>query len=79
MTRHYLRDLLERVVATFCQGALGAVGVDALAAAAASGPVDVDPLRAALVGGVAALLSLIKGWAARRVGDPDSASLADGK
>jgi hypothetical protein len=69
MTRQYVRDLIERTVATFLQGALGSVALDVLASG------DPDALRAAAIGGVAALLAVVKGWAARTVGDSSSAAL----
>lgn len=72
----YARDLIERIVATFAQGALAAVSLDALADwTVPGGDVSVDVARAAAVGGVAAVLSALKGLTARRAGDRESASL----
>lgn len=69
----YLRDLAERVAATFVQGALAVGGYEVIVTG------DIDALRAAWVGGAAAVLSLVKGLAAKRLGHPETASLADGR
>lgn len=65
----YLRDLAERVLASFAGGVLSVTGLDAF------NILHLDWKAAVGVGGGAALLSLLKGLAARRVGDPDSAGL----
>jgi hypothetical protein len=65
----YLTDLVERVVASFAGGFLSVTGLDL---------VDVLHLdwRAALgVGAGASLVALLKGLAAKWVGNPESASL----
>lgn len=68
MDQVWLRDATERVAWTFVQGALAAVPVEALATG------DVTVLTAAATGGVAAVLSLLKTIAAKKVGDPHSAA-----
>ena len=60
----YVRNLLERVVATFVFTFLS---VFTLA--------DVGTGKEAAVAGGAAALSLVKGWLAHYVGDPDNAGL----
>lgn len=69
----YWKDLGERVGWTFIQAFLAALPVAIVGA-------DVDTakglLLAAVVAGGGAVLSLLKGLAARRVGLPDSASTA---
>lgn len=71
MSRRYLRDLAERVAWTFLQGALGAITV--------GGVLGLHDLRSAAnaiaIGGSAAVLSLLKGLVARKVGDSESAAL----
>jgi hypothetical protein len=66
----YTKDLLERVAVTFFQGTVGALIVTELA--------DKEMWLAAVGGGVAAVVSLLKGLAAKRYGNPDSASLSGG-
>lgn len=77
MNRRYLLDLAERVGATFLEGA-GATF-------ATLGPLDlhgIDSLEktglAAVAGGLASVGALCKGLLAKRVGDPESASLVVG-
>ena len=70
--RAWLTDAVERVAWTFVQASIATGGAEAIAAAALDGEVSV--LRAAAIGGIAALLSAVKAVAARRVGDPHSAS-----
>lgn len=72
----YLRDLGERVAATFA----GAFGASLILSNFFSieGIQDVSTLGQAGLAGAAAVLSLIKGLVATRVGSPDSASLAKG-
>ena len=72
MDRTWLRDSIERVAWTFVQASIATGGAEAIAAAAVDG--DVSVLRAAAIGGVAAALSAVKAIAARKVGDPHSAS-----
>lgn len=64
----YLKDLLERVVASFAAGALSVLGLDAV------NVLTLDWKAALGVSGGTALVSLLKTLAARKVGDPDSAS-----
>ncbi len=64
----YLKDLAERVTATFVQAFIGAVTVTELT--------QRDMWLAATVAGVSAAASLIKGLLARHTGLPDSASLS---
>jgi hypothetical protein len=64
----YLKDLAERVVASFAGGFLTVIGLDAVNVLA------LDWKAAFGVGGGAALVSLLKALAARTVGDPESAS-----
>lgn len=66
----YRRDLLERVGMTFVEGFLGGIVVTEIA--------DKAMWLAAVSGGVAAALALLKGLAAKRVGNEDSASLDGG-
>lgn len=60
----YFKDLLERCAWTFVQAFLGAYAVTGGRKAAES----------AAIAGVAAVLSVVKGVAAKRIGDSDSAS-----
>lgn len=68
----WLRDAGERVAWTFVQASIAAVGSEALALGIVGG--DVSVLRAAGVGGLAAVLSAVKALAAKHVGNPDDAS-----
>lgn len=63
----YARDLAERVLVTFVEGFLGTLVVTRMS--------DEDMWLAAVGGGVAAVCALLKGLAARRVGESDTASL----
>lgn len=65
----YLKDLLERVVATFVAGFLAALVADW------SGAVPSDWKAWLLTGAVAGAASVVKGLLAKGVGNPDSASL----
>lgn len=65
----YLKDLAERVLASFVAGAV--------AAALAAGPLGLlhaTAWQSVAVGGLTAVVSLLKGIAARAVGDKHSAS-----
>lgn len=64
------RDLLERVLASFVGGFVGGITV--------ATPLDGSMWYAALSGGVAAAVSLVKGLLARLKDDKNSASLAKG-
>lgn len=60
----YIRNLIERVVATF---AFAYLSVFTLA--------DFSSAKEAGIAGGAAALTLVKGWLAKYVGDPDNAGL----
>ncbi|MET7795630.1 hypothetical protein [Streptomyces decoyicus] len=68
--RTFARDLVERVIATFLQAFIGGIAV--------TQPLDGSMWYAALAGGVAAALSLVKGLLARWKAVRNSASLAAG-
>ena len=63
-TQRFIKDSLERVVATFAQAWAAAMAVP--------GPDWGDSLK---IAGVAALISIAKAVAATRVGDPETASI----
>lgn len=65
----YWRDLGERVVMTFIEGAVGSFVITQYA--------DKQMWLAAVGGGVAAVMALLKGLGAKAVGNPTSASLLD--
>lgn len=69
MTKTYLRDLAERVLTSFVFGAVSVLGADA------ADLTDISLWKAAVVGGGAAVLSLVKGLLARKSGDPESAGI----
>lgn len=73
MNKRYIVDLVERVMATFAQGA---ITLFLLSGADVTGVVDFSSLKKAAIAGVMAVLSLVKGMLASRVGDRSSASLA---
>lgn len=60
----FVKDVTERVVFTFLQAFLAVyiVGGD-------------GSMESAAIAGTAAVLSLVKGWLATRVGDPSSAAM----
>jgi hypothetical protein len=64
MTRRLFLDILERVFWTFIQGAASTLLL--------SDFLGIEAWKAAAVGGAAAVLALIKGIAASRMGDPGS-------
>ena len=66
----YVRDLVERVIVTFLQAFVGGIVI--------TQPLDASMWYAAASGGVAAVLSLLKGVVARAIGDKNSASTAPG-
>lgn len=72
----WLRDMLERVVATFAMAFL-ALYVPAILGGGGSLAVmaDLGILDKAAFAGVAAVLSLVKALIAKKVGDSESASL----
>jgi hypothetical protein len=72
----FLRDTIERVVATFAVAFL-ALYIPSLLAdgATAESLTDVGTLGKAAVAGAAAALTLVKALVASRIGNPNSASL----
>lgn len=60
MKRKLVLDIVERVLWTFAQGAAATLLL--------SGAFDIDTWKAAAIGGVAAVLSMLKGLAASRLG-----------
>jgi hypothetical protein len=71
--RTYAKDLTERVIWTFLGGTTAVV--------VASGPADMlhaSFWQAAGTGGLAAVVSLVKGFVARGIGAKNSASTAPG-
>lgn len=65
----YLKDLSERAVSSFAEGTLSVLGLGAV------NLLDVDWRAALGVGGGAALITVLKGLAARRTGPTDGAGL----
>ena len=65
------RDLLERVVATFVQAAIGAMSSNSMF------DLGVDQWKMMAGAGVAAAVSVLKGALASKIGTPGTASLAD--
>lgn len=70
MTKLYWRDLGERVLASFAGGVLSVTGLDAFDV------VQLDWKAALGIGAGAAVISLLKGFVAKGIGNSDSASLA---
>lgn len=68
----FVKDLLERVLATYVEVFLGLVIVSAFS----DGVVDMSAVQAAAISALPAALAVIKGWVGRYRGDPDSASLS---
>jgi hypothetical protein len=66
MKKRLLADIAERVIWTFIQGAAATLML--------SGFLDIEAWKAAAVGGVAAVLALVKGTAASQIGSPISAA-----
>ncbi len=65
------RDLIERVVATFVQAAIGAMSSNSMF------DLGVDQWKMMAGAGVAAAVSVLKGALASKIGTPGTASLAD--
>ena len=65
------KDLVERVVATFVQAAIGAMSSNSMV------DLGVDQWKMMAGAGVAAAVSVIKGALASKIGTPGTASLAD--
>lgn len=70
MNKKFFVDLAERALSTFAQAAVAVVLITGFDITDTG-----DLSTAAKVGAVAALASVLKSLAARRVGDSDSASL----
>lgn len=66
MSRRLFLDIAERVFWTFVAGATSTLLL--------SGFLDTEAWKAAVVGGVSAVISLVKGVAASRIGDPATAA-----
>lgn len=73
-SKKFIWDALERAGATFAQVA---ISFTLVAATAGGGLTDVPWVLILNVGGLAALVSLLKSVYARFQGDPESASLID--
>lgn len=73
MTKRYLRDLAERVGATYLQAFLGLLLASGFGV---EGVLDLSTPRKAAIAAIPAALSVLKGLLARSVGDKESASLA---
>ena len=71
--RTYAKDLAERVIWTFLGGTAAMV-----VAAGPADMLDASFWKAAGVGGLAAVVTLVKGLAARKIGAKNSASTAPG-
>ncbi|MBO92333.1 MAG: hypothetical protein CMM27_10505 [Rhodospirillaceae bacterium] len=71
MTIMITKDLVERVVATFVQAAIGAMSSNSMF------DLGVDQWKMMAGAGVAAAVSVIKGALATKIGTPGTASLAD--
>lgn len=67
----FWKDIIERVVATFCEALAGMLTVDGL------GIIEVEWHECLSVAALIALASLLKGVGASYVGDRTSASLTD--
>jgi hypothetical protein len=67
--KKYWIDLGERVGSSFAAGALSVTGMNAM------NILDLDWKAVLGVGAFTALVTLLKGWAAKAVGNGDSASL----
>jgi len=65
------RDLIERVVATFVQAAIGAMSSNSMF------DLGVDQWKMMAGAGVAAAVSVVKGALASKLGTPGTASLVD--
>ncbi len=58
-----MKDLAERVVATFVQAAIATLGTNSIM------DLGVDEGKMIIAAGVAAALAVVKGWAASKIGD----------
>lgn len=64
-----MKDLLERCAATFVECAAATIGTSSVL------DLGVDTWKLVLASGVAGVLSVLKSWAARRLGNKGTASL----
>jgi hypothetical protein len=69
VNKEFLMDLGERALMTFVEGFLAAYLLGGMSNLEASN------MQAAAVGGLAAVLSMVKSVAARKTGSPNSAAL----
>lgn len=69
----YLKDLIERVVATFIGGFISGITLPQII------DLDMSAVQAAAYAGAAAVLSLVKGIVARGAGSPETASLVSSR
>lgn len=67
MSRKLLLDILERTLWTYVQAFLGML--------LASSVLDVSTLKLAAVAALPAALAVVKGFAASRIGDPETAAI----
>ena len=67
----FTKDLIERVVATFFQAAIGAMSSNSMF------DLGVDQWKMMAGAGIAAAVSVLKGALATKIGTPGTASLAD--
>ena len=71
LTSLFNRDLLERVVATFIQAAIGAMSANSMF------DMGVSQWKMVVGAGLAAAVSVLKGAMATNVGPPGTSSLVD--
>lgn len=71
--KKFLKDLLERAVGTFAATAVALL----VAEGAGAGLESVNWVSVVSVAGLATVLTVLKGLAAKYTGDPESASLVD--
>jgi hypothetical protein len=71
LTSLFNRDLLERVVATFIQAAIGAMSANSMF------DMGVNQWKMIVGAGLAAAVSVLKGAMATKVGTPGTSSLVD--
>lgn len=67
--KDYIKDLAERVIATFAEGFLGAITANAVTLG------DIDWVFCLSAGGFASLIAVLKCLTALKVGDKNTASL----
>ena len=71
LTSLFNRDLLERVVATFIQAAIGSMSANSMF------DMGVSQWKMVVGAGLAAAVSVLKGAMAQKVGTPGTSSLVD--